>query len=160
MHALEHVSFFAVGIAVWLPVIATLPAPEWFGTGAKLGYVVGVRGVESLLGNLLLWVAATPLYGVYVRAPDVLAVSPSTDQSLAGAVMLVDGTLVTVPLLVWLFLRLQAEAEAEARQSLIERGIDPRRARRAVRYGRWHRPAQPLTTTSRSGARPEGCSRL
>jgi len=130
------------------------------GTGAKLGYVVGVRGVESLLGNLLLWVAATPLYGVYVRAPDVLAVSPSTDQSLAGAVMLVDGTLVTVPLLVWLFLRLQAEAEAEARQSLIERGIDPRRARRAVRYGRWHRPAQPLTTTSRSGARPEGCSRL
>ena len=128
MHALEHVSFFAVGIAVWLPVIETLPAPEWFGTGAKLGYVVGVRGVESLLGNLLLWVAATPLYGVYVRAPDVLAVSPSTDQSLAGAVMLVDGTLVTVPLLVWLFLRLQAEAEA--RQSLIERGIDPRRARR------------------------------
>jgi len=158
VHALEHVSFFAVGIAVWLPVIATLPAPEWFGTGAKLGYVVGVRGVESLLGNLLLWVAATPLYGVYVRAPDVLAVSPSTDQSLAGAVMLVDGTLVTVPLLVWLFLRLQAEAEA--RQSLIERGIDPRRARRAVRYGRWHRRAQPLTTTSRSGARPEGCSRL
>ena len=128
------------------------------GTGAKLGYVVGVRGVESLLRNPLLRVAATPLYGVYVRAPDVLAVSPSTDQSLAGAVMLVDGTLVTVPLLVWLFLRLQAEAEA--RQSLIERGIDPRRARRAVRYGRWHRPAQPLTTTSRSGARPEGCSRL
>jgi len=85
VHALEHVSFFAVGIAVWLPVIATLPAPEWFGTGAKLGHVVGVRGVESLLGNLLLWVAATPLYGVYVRAPDVLAVSPSTDQSLAGA---------------------------------------------------------------------------
>jgi hypothetical protein len=55
--------------------------------------------------------------------------------------MLVDGTLVTVPLLVWLFLGLQAEAEA--RQSLIERGIDPRRARRAVRYGRWHRLAQP-----------------
>ena len=142
VHALEHVSFFVAGIAVWLPVVETLPAPEWFGTGAKLGYVVGVRGVESLLGNLLLWVAATPLYGVYVGGQGALAVSPSTDQSLAGAVMLLDGTLVTVPLLVWLFLRLQTEAEA--RQSLLERGLDPRRARRVVRYGRWRRLLQPL----------------
>jgi cytochrome c oxidase assembly factor CtaG len=142
VHALEHVSFFAAGIALWLPVLETLPAPEWFGTGAKLAYVVGVRSVESLLGNVLLWVAATPLYGVYVRPHDLLAVSPSTDQSLAGAVMLIEGTLVTLPVLAVLFLRLQAEAEA--RQSLLERGIDPRRARRAVRYGRWRRLAEPL----------------
>ena len=51
-------------------------------------------------------------------------------------------TLVTLPVLAVLFLRLQAEAEA--RQSLLERGIDPRRARRAVRYGRWRRLAEPL----------------
>jgi hypothetical protein len=56
--------------------------------------------------------------------------------------MLVEGTLVTLPVLVVLFLRLQKEAEA--RQSLLERGIDPRRARRAVRYGRWRRLADPL----------------
>jgi cytochrome c oxidase assembly factor CtaG len=141
VHALEHVSFFAAGIAVWLPVVETLPAPEWFGTGAKLVYVVGVRAVESLLGNVLLWVAGTPLYGVYVRPHELIAVSPSTDQSLAGAAMLVDGMLVTLPLLALLFLRLQVEAEA--RQTLVERGIDPRRARRAVRYGRWRRLAQP-----------------
>jgi cytochrome c oxidase assembly factor CtaG len=141
VHALEHVSFFAAGIAVWLPVVETLPAPEWFGTGAKLGYVLGVRGVESVLGNLLLWVAATPLYGVYVRGNDLLGVSPATDQSLAGAVMLADGTLVTVPLLIWLFLRMQSEAEA--RQYLLERGIDPRRAHRVVRYGRRSRLAEP-----------------
>jgi cytochrome c oxidase assembly factor CtaG len=142
VHALEHFSFFAAGIALWLPVVETLPGPEWFGTGAKLVYVVGVRGVESLLGNVLLWVAATPLYGVYVRGHDLLVVSPSTDQSLAGAVMLAEGTLVTLPVIVWLFLRMQTEAEA--RQSLLERGIDARRARRAVRYGRWRRLAEPL----------------
>jgi cytochrome c oxidase assembly factor CtaG len=142
VHALEHVSFFAAGIAVWLPVLETLPAPEWFGTGAKLAYVVGVRSVESLLGNVLLWVAATPLYGVYIRPHDLFALTPSTDQSLAGAVMLAEGTLVTLPLLAVLFLRLQAEAEV--RQSLLERGLDPRRARRAVRYGRWRRFAEPL----------------
>jgi putative membrane protein len=142
VHALEHVSFFAAGIAVWLPVVETLPAPEWFGTGAKLGYVAGVRGVESVLGNLLLWVAATPLYGVYVRGHESLGVTPSTDQSLAGAVMLADGMLVTIPVLVWLGLRLQTESEA--RQSLLERGVDPRRARRVVRYRRMRRLAQPL----------------
>ena len=141
VHALEHASFFAAGIAVWLPVLETLPAPEWFGTGPKLVYVVGVRSIESLLGNVLLWVAGAPLYGIYVRGHDLVAVSPSTDQSLAGAVMLVEGTLVLLPVLAVLFLRLQAEAEA--RQSLVEHGIDPSRARRAVRYGRWRRLTHP-----------------
>lgn len=142
VHALEHFSFFAAGIALWLPVLETLPAPEWFGTGSKLVYIVGVRSVESVLGNVLLWVAGTPLYGVYVRHHDLFAVTPMTDQSLAGVVMLVEGTLVTIPVLVTLGLRLQTEAEA--RQSLLERGIDPKKARRAVRYGRWRRLAEPL----------------
>jgi cytochrome c oxidase assembly factor CtaG len=142
VHALEHFSFFAAGIALWLPVVETLPAPEWFGTGSKLVYIVAVRSVESLLGNVLLWIAGTPLYGVYVRHHELIVITPATDQSLAGAVMLVEGTLVTLPVLVVLFLRLQTEAEA--RQSLLERGIDPRRARRAVRYGRWRRLADPL----------------
>jgi len=142
VHAFEHVSFFVAGIALWLPVLETLPGPEWFGTGWKLVYVVGVRSVESVLGNVLLWVAGAPLYAVYVRPHDLFAVSAMTDQSLAGAVMLVEGMLVTIPVLVALGLRLQTEAEV--RQSLLERGIDPRRARRAVRYGRWRRLAEPL----------------
>jgi cytochrome c oxidase assembly factor CtaG len=141
VHALEHFSFFAAGIALWLPVLETLPAPEWFGTGWKLVYVVGVRGVESVLGNVLLWVAGTPLYGVYVHPHDLFAVTPLTDQSLAGAVMLVEGMLVTLPVLAALFLRLQSEAEA--RQSLVDRGVDPRRAGRAVRYRR-ERSVRPL----------------
>jgi hypothetical protein len=35
-----------------------------------------------------------------------------------------------------LFLRMAQEGEA--RQELIERGVDERTARRAVRYRRWH----------------------
>ena len=48
VHALEHVAFFSAGIVLWLPVLETLPAPEWFGTGAKLGYIVGVRLVGTV----------------------------------------------------------------------------------------------------------------
>lgn len=140
VHALEHMSFFAAGIALWLPVLETLPAPEWFGTGAKLGYVVSVRSVEMVLGNVLLWVAAAPLYAPY--AGGHWSISAATDQSLAGAVMLAEGTLVTLTVLAALFLRLQQEAEA--RQELLERGVEPGRARRAVRHRRWDRLAGPL----------------
>ena len=45
VHALEHSCFFTGGILMWTPVLETIPMPEWFGTGAKLGYVAVVRVV-------------------------------------------------------------------------------------------------------------------
>src|SRR6476469_355176 len=55
VHALEHLCFFTGGTIMWLPVLETLPAPEWFGTGAKIGYIAVVRGVETVLGNVFFW---------------------------------------------------------------------------------------------------------
>jgi hypothetical protein len=48
--------------------------------------------------------------------------------------MMIEGSLVTLAALAWLFLRLGAESEL--RQQLLERGLDPRSVHRAVRYGR------------------------
>jgi putative membrane protein len=133
VHALEHVCFFAAGIVVWLPVLETLPAPEWFGTGAKLGYIFVVRLVETVLGNVFVW-SGTVFYGVYDSGKELWGISPLADQNLAGAVMMIEGSLVTITALAWLFLRLAREGEL--RQELLERGLDPRAVRRAVRYGR------------------------
>jgi cytochrome c oxidase assembly factor CtaG len=133
VHALEHVCFFTAGIVMWLPVLERLPAPEWFGTGAKLAYIAVVRLVETLLGNILLWSGGV-FYPVYATGDELWGVSPERDQSLAGAVMMLEGSLVTIAALAWLFLRLAAEGEL--RQELLERGLDPRAVRRAVRYGR------------------------
>ena len=63
-----------------------------------------------------------------------LGLSAIDDQRLAGSVMMIEGSLVTIVALSWLFLRLAAEGEQ--RQRLLERGLDPRAVRRAVRYGR------------------------
>jgi putative membrane protein len=134
VHALEHMAFFTAGIVLWLPVLETLPAPEWFGTGAKLAYIVGVRLVGTLIGNVFIW-GGGPFYGVYETGDDYLGLSPSADQSLAGSIMMLEGSLVTIVAIAWLFLRLAQEGEI--RQGLIERGIDERTARRAVRYRRW-----------------------
>jgi cytochrome c oxidase assembly factor CtaG len=133
LHALEHACFFSAGLIVWLPVLETLPAPEWFGTGAKLAYIAVVRVVETVLGNVFVW-SGTVFYGVYARGHELWGVSPLSDQGLAGAVMMIEGSLVTIGALAWLFLRMAQEGEL--RQELLERGLDPRTVQRAVRYGR------------------------
>ena len=133
VHALEHIAFFTAGLIVWLPVLETLPAPEWFGTGAKLAYIAGVRVVETVLGNVFVWSGAV-FYAVYDRGEELWGISPLQDQGLAGAVMMIEGSIVTIVALAWLFLRLAKEGEL--RQELLERGLDPRAVRRAVRYGR------------------------
>jgi putative membrane protein len=134
VHAFEHMAFFAAGVVLWLPVLETLPAPEWFGSGAKLAYIVGVRLFATVLGNVFVWSGST-FYDVYDAGGDYLGLSPQGDQSLAGSLMMLEGSLVTVVAIAWLFLRLAQEGEI--RQELLERGHDPRTVRRAVRYRRW-----------------------
>jgi len=134
VHAVEHIAFFSAGIVLWLPVLETLPAPEWFGTGAKLAYIVGVRLVATVVGNVFIW-GGTAFYDVYENGDDYLGLSPAADQSLAGSLMMLEGSLVTIVALAWLFLRMAQEGEV--RQELIESGVDERTARRAVRYRRW-----------------------
>jgi putative membrane protein len=135
VHTLEHTAFFTAGIILWLPVLETLPAPEWFGSGAKLGYIVGVRLVATVLGNVFVW-SGSSFYDVYDDGDDYLGLSPEGDQSLAGSLMMLEGSLVTIVAIAWLFLRMAQEGEV--RQELIEQGHDPRAVRRAVRYRRWH----------------------
>lgn len=134
VHALEHVAFFTGGVVLWLPVLETLPAPEWFSTGAKLGYIVVVRLVATVIGNVFIW-GGSPFYAVYDTGKEYLGLSPQGDQSLAGSLMMLEGSVVTIVAIAWLFLRMAQEGEV--RQSLLERGIDERTARRAVRYRRW-----------------------
>ena len=134
VHAVEHIAFFSAGIVLWLPVLETLPAPEWFGTGAKLAYVVGVRLVATIVGNVFIWGGAA-FYDVYDTGDDYLGLSPGADQSLAGSLMMLEGSIVTIVALAWLFLRMAQEGDV--RQELIESGVDERTARRAVRYRRW-----------------------
>ena len=132
VHALEHFLFFTCGCLMWEPVVETLPAPAWFGTGAKLGYIAAVRIVETILGNIFLW-SSSPFYSVYNHAPE-WGITPGHDQSLGGVVMMAEGSIVTLVALAWLFLKLAEESEL--RQRLLEQGYDPRQVKRAVRYGR------------------------
>lgn len=139
LHALEHVCFFASGAIMWAAVVEVLPGPAWFGTGAKLGYVVVVRLIATALGNVFVW-AGSPIYDTYGDAERVWGISAAADQGIAGGIMMIEGSVVTIGALAWLFLRMWSEGER--RQELIESGLDPQLVGRAVRYGR----AQELET--------------
>ena len=132
VHALEHFCFFTFGCLMWEPVVETLPAPVWFGTGWKVGYVFLVRLLETVLGNVFIW-SGSAFYSPYRHAPE-WGITPVHDLNLGGVVMMAEGSIVTLSVLVWLFLRMAAEGET--RQRLLEEGYDPRQVSRAVRYGR------------------------
>ena len=133
IHALEHTLFFTCGALMWSPVLETLPAPAWFGTGWKLGYIAAVRLIETVLGNVFIW-SSSVFYPWYRHAAPKWGITALHDQNLAGIVMMAEGGLITLGALAWLFLRLAAEGELK--QELIEQGLDPAQVARAVRYGR------------------------
>ena len=135
LHATQHLLFFTCGCLMWAPVVEVLPGPEWFGTGMKLGYIVAVRLVDTVLGNIFVW-SGGAFYSTYLHPadPNRWGISPHTDQGIAGGVMMLEGSLVTLGALAWLFLRWARESEE--RQQLLEQGVDSRTATRAVRYGR------------------------
>lgn len=133
LHAMEHICFFTAGALFWAPVFEPLPAPQWFGSGAKLLYIVAARFTSMVLGNVFIWVDH-PVYGSYVHAIAPHGISASADQGIAGSLMMVVDSVITIAAIAWLFLKLAGEAER--RQELIEAGVQPEAAARAVRYGR------------------------
>ncbi len=93
MHALEHLCFFTFGCLMWEPVVETLPAPAWFGTGMKFAYIAVVRLLETILGNIFIW-SSSAFYSVYRHAPE-WGITPVHDLNLGGVVMMAEGSLVT-----------------------------------------------------------------
>jgi hypothetical protein len=86
-----------------------------------------------VLGNVFIW-SGTVIYGAYDDGVARYGIGPLEDQGLAGTIMMIESSLVTIGALAWLFLRLAEEGEL--RQRLLEEGLDPRTVQRAVRYGR------------------------
>ncbi len=138
VHALEHATFIFFGCLMWMPVFGPLPKPTWFTAGWKVVYVIAVRFATAILGNVLIW-SDTVLYDVYAKGEAKWHVSPIADQSVAGAIMMIEGTFLGLGLLAYFFF--VAAREGVERQRLIDLAfdhgveLDPERAQRAVAAG-------------------------
>jgi cytochrome c oxidase assembly factor CtaG len=138
LHALEHGMFIFFGCVMWMPVLGPLPTPTWFNAGWKVVYVIVVRFVSTVLGNVLIW-SGTIFYPVYEAGDTAHGISPLTDQGIAGAIMMGEGMIVSLVVLSWFFLKWAADTTE--RQRLLDlaeaQGIelDEARAARAVAAG-------------------------
>jgi cytochrome c oxidase assembly factor CtaG len=157
IHALQHAMFLALGINMWMCLFGPLPMPRWFGSLGKLIYIVSVRLAGTVLGNIFLW-SGTVFYPFYLHGDASFHISPLADQNVAGAIMMVEESFLTLALFCWLFLR--AAKEGEERQDLLDyaraNGLDlsERRAARAVAAGRGAELLDRLRSTG--GAAGEG----
>jgi cytochrome c oxidase assembly factor CtaG len=158
VHALEHAMFISCGINMWMPLLGPLPNPRWFGNAAKLGYILAVRLTGALLGNIFIW-SGTTFYSFYGRGEAHWGISALKDQGLAGSVMMIEGTILTICLFAWLFLRMAREGVE--RQELLdlasahEFALSEERARRAVEAGQGselrHRIEETAASKGRGG---------
>jgi putative membrane protein len=139
VHALEHAMFLGFGVNMWMCLFGPLPTPRWFGNLGKLVYIIAVRLAGTILGNVFLW-SGTVFYPFYIHGDAAFHISPLADQNIAGAIMMVEESILTLGLFCWLFLR--TAREGEERQDLLDfarsHGLEltEARAARAVAAGR------------------------
>jgi putative membrane protein len=139
VHALQHTTFVLFGANMWMALLGPLPKPAWFGNLARLVYVIAVRLTGAVLGNVFVF-GGHVFYRVYAAGERAHGISPGADQNAAGAIMMIEGSLLTIALFAWLFAR--TAREGEERQALLDlaaaRGVEltEARAARAVAAGR------------------------
>jgi cytochrome c oxidase assembly factor CtaG len=159
LHAVEHAMFIGFGVNMWMPLFGPLPMPSWFGSAWRLGYVLGVRLIGAVLANVFVW-SGTVFYPAYRAGERYWGVDPISDQVAAGAVVMVEGSILTLILFAWLFLR--AARQGEERQALLDfagsRGLElsEARATRAVAAGRGGLLRERLEARESPGSEPPG----
>jgi putative membrane protein len=139
LHALEHATFLAFGMAMWMALLGPLPKPTWFTNGAQLGYIIAVRLTGTVLANAMIF-SGTVWYPIYRAGDAHWHISSIADQISAAGVMMVEESILTICLFCWLFLKVARQNEE--RQELLDYAaahgveLDERRAARAVAAGR------------------------
>lgn len=133
IHFCEHACFLAAGTIMWLALIGPLPKPRWFNNPARAIYAGAVHFSSMGLANILMW-SGTVLYPFYDASDRAHGVSPLTDQSLAGAVLMIQGGVVMLCVFFWALLRWAREDTD--RQDLVDfawmRGIELSDQRAAI----------------------------
>ena len=135
-----------------------LPKPAWFGNLARLGYIIAVRLTGAVLGNVFVF-GGHVFFGVYAAGERAHGISPGADQNAAGAIMMVEGSILTLLLFGWLFAR-AAQRGRGAPGAARAGGRARRRAHRGARGAGGRRRARGRAAPAhRIGSSPDRLTR-
>lgn len=122
VHLLQHVSFFAAGVALWWPLIQPIPMRRHLTGLQPVAYIGTAKAGLAALGIFLAW-STSAIYPYYEDRPRIWGLTPVEDQNVAGVIMMVEQSLTLALVLVALFIRMlrQSEIEQLRRERLEER---------------------------------------
>lgn len=127
LHVVEHITFLAVGVIFWWPIVDPVQGPSTrpIGPFTKIAMLV-VAGVPPTVLGFVFALGGRPFYDFYAAAPRLWGLSPTGDQALAGVIMLGVGNLIYFAAVSAIFLRMFQPPDAD------EEEIAPPVAARAV----------------------------
>ena len=157
LHLLEHASFLGGGLVMWLALLGPFPKPHWFGYGAESRLRRGYPFVEHGNGKHP-HVVGNGLYPIYIQSDRAHGISPLTDQSIAGAILMIQGGVIMLAVFFWILI--QWAREDTERQELIDLAerlhvpLSDQRAARAAAAGRGFELRQRLEEEARHRGPP------
>jgi cytochrome c oxidase assembly factor CtaG len=102
-HHVEHFCFLATALLYWRPVILAWPARSPWPRWTMIPYLVLGEFQNTALSAILAF-SDRVIYPAYEAAPRLWGVSALEDQTIAGAIMWVPGSLAFLLPVLWLVL--------------------------------------------------------
>jgi cytochrome c oxidase assembly factor CtaG len=138
-HHVEHACFFATALLFWRLVVLPWPARLFWPRWAMIPYVVLAELQNSALGAIFTF-SDRVIYPAYEIAPRMWDVSALEDQSIAGVIMWVPGSVPFLVAVLWLVITVMATPRlALAAPPCRDEQLAPREADRAHPAAPTHR---------------------
>jgi putative membrane protein len=115
VHALEHLCFFAGGVALWWPLVQPVPMRRRLTGLSVFAYLLVAKLSVGALGIALTWSHGVA-YSYYEHVPRIWGLTAVEDQNVGGAIMMVEQSLVLVVAFATLFVRMLLQSEEDERR--------------------------------------------
>src|SRR5437899_12545284 len=119
VHVLAHLSFIAVGVLFWWPILVPAGRPKSMSVIGKIAYL-GFAGVPPTILGLAFILSPVVIYPFYAAAPRVMPLSPLEYQLLAGLVMFGVGNLIYFAAIWVIFFRLADKRATAGDRTVVE----------------------------------------
>jgi len=120
IHVLEHMCFLTAGMLYWWHLLSPIKPRAGFSGMGQIVYMAVTKFFVGLLGIILVF-SPHALYAWYEDHPHYWGLSVHADQSMAGAVMALEQSVIMAIALVHIIMRMFGDSEKEAqRQELYD----------------------------------------